>query len=393
MPRPRSETPEYRSHISGQARVYLDGKYYYLGEYDSPESRTKYRRLLAKYLANDCRMPVEEPTHQAETEITVSHITAEYRRLIDERPRLKRHENLCTLLEDEYGDLPADEFGPVKLSAVRELFVASGNARPTVNKYTRRIKLIFKHAVSRQLIDLNVYLRLDTLPPLEKHDTTAPEYKKRQPVDIKIVTKTAKYLSPQAHAIIALQAATAMRPSEIFNMRPCDIDRSGDVWFYRPQHHKTESHDIEKSVPIINEARELLLPFLVRAADDYCFSPAESAQWHRDQRTANRKTPPRYGNRPGTNRKAKPKKQPGRKFTKDGLNQAVQRACKKAGVPKWTPYQLRHTAATEVARAKGLDVARAFLGHTTEKMTRNYVKQMQDNEKAIEAAKVAPRIG
>ncbi len=134
------------------------------------------------------------------------------------------------------------------------------------------------------------------------------------------------------------------------------------------------------------------MPFLLRPADAYCFSPAESAQWHRDQRTAGRATPVKYGNRVGTNRKENPKRKPGEKFNKDSLNLAVDRACKKAKVPKWTPYQIRHSVATAVADALGIDGARALLGHTGEAMTRRYVHQKQDEAKAIEAARAAPSV-
>jgi hypothetical protein len=57
MPRPKKVIPDYQSHISGQARVYLDGRYYYLGSYDSPESKARYAALLATYTANGQRMP------------------------------------------------------------------------------------------------------------------------------------------------------------------------------------------------------------------------------------------------------------------------------------------------------------------------------------------------
>jgi integrase len=291
MPRKRRLTPEYRYHISGQARVYLDGRYYYLGKCDSPESLAKYRRLVAKYLSNDCTMPDDEPTIQAELVITVGHVAAEFLRLIDQNPTMKRWEHLCTLLEDEYGDLAAFEFAPVKLSAIRDLFVASGNARPTVNTYTARIVMMFEHAVSRELINENVLIRLRSLKPMRANQTSAPEYKERKPVDIEIVRSTAEHLSPQARGIIILQVATGMRPSEIFNMRPADIDRSGEEWFYRPTHHKTKHHGKVKAVPIVDAAREALASFLCRPDHKYCFSPAESAQWFRDQRSLRRKTP------------------------------------------------------------------------------------------------------
>jgi hypothetical protein len=48
MPKRNGHVPAYRLHKpSGQARVIIDGKHVYLGEYGSPESREKYARLLA----------------------------------------------------------------------------------------------------------------------------------------------------------------------------------------------------------------------------------------------------------------------------------------------------------------------------------------------------------
>ncbi len=69
MPRPRSKKPAYQHHVSGQARVQLDGKLYYLGEYDSPESRARYFELLAIYNANGQRMPDDVETHQKDQPI------------------------------------------------------------------------------------------------------------------------------------------------------------------------------------------------------------------------------------------------------------------------------------------------------------------------------------
>ena len=48
MPR-KSAVPSYRLHkASGQARVLIRGRHVYLGKFNSPESREKYRRTLAE---------------------------------------------------------------------------------------------------------------------------------------------------------------------------------------------------------------------------------------------------------------------------------------------------------------------------------------------------------
>lgn len=47
----RKSVPAYRLHKpSGQARTIINGRHYYLGKYNSPESRQKYARLLATKL-------------------------------------------------------------------------------------------------------------------------------------------------------------------------------------------------------------------------------------------------------------------------------------------------------------------------------------------------------
>lgn len=319
-------------------------------------------------------------------------VTAEFREAVKNRSNEEtRYRSLLSLLDDEYGDTPASDFGPRKLAELRDLFVASGNCRRYCSDQTRQIVRVFRHAVSRELISVDVVARLQTLEPLRKGHTKAKESKPRMPVGIEAVRATAKELTPIVKAMIRLQVATGMRPGEVCNLRPCDIDRTGLEWFYRPSDHKTAQHGVIKAVPIIGDAREALTPYLFRDANSFCFSPRESVSWQLEQRRKNRTTPERYGNRPGSNRKKNPKCKPGDRYTKDGYRQAIHRACDRAGVAKWTPYQLRHLTATAVREALDINAAKHLLGHTQSGMTEHYAKVSET--KAIEAAKVAPTIG
>lgn len=54
-------------------------------------------------------------------------------------------------------------------------------------------------------------------------------------------------------------------------------------------------------------------------------------------------------------------------------------------IQHWTPYQLRHAAATELSETSGLDVARAVLGQKTINVTQMY--NHADKKIAMEAAK------
>jgi len=46
-------------------------------------------------------------------------------------------------------------------------------------------------------------------------------------------------------------------------------------------------------------------------------------------------------------------------------------------VPYWTPYQLRHTAATKVPKEMGYECAGATLGHTNMRATTIYAERNQ----------------
>lgn len=54
--------------------------------------------------------------------------------------------------------------------------------------------------------------------------------------------------------------------------------------------------------------------------------------------------------------------------------QAVRRACIKAKVPVWSPGQLRHTAATRIRAAAGLEMAQIALGHSRADVTQVYAE-------------------
>ena len=53
----------------------------------------------------------------------------------------------------------------------------------------------------------------------------------------------------------------------------------------------------------------------------------------------------------------------------------MQRAAAKAGMPPWSPNQLRHAAATAVRRAYGLEAAQLILGHQRADTTQIYAER------------------
>lgn len=79
--------------------------------------------------------------------------------------------------------------------------------------------------------------------------------------------------------MIELQRATGMRPGELCILRPSDVDRSCDIWEYRPTEHKTAHHDHDCVICIGPKGQDILRTYLLRPADAYCFSPRESTDW------------------------------------------------------------------------------------------------------------------
>ena len=67
------------------------------------------------------------------------------------------------------------------------------------------------------------------------------------------------------------------------------------------------------------------------------------------------------------------------------FSKVVKRACLAAKIPPFVPYALRHTKATALRDAIGIESAQATLGHAQPSMTARYSSKM--DVLAIEAAK------
>ena len=79
-----------------------------------------------------------------------------------------------------------------------------------------------------------------------------------------VVEATLEYLPKVVADLVRFQRLTGCRPGEALQLRPCDVDRTTDVWIFRPNSHKTEHHGRERLVMIGRRAQGLLLKFLAR---------------------------------------------------------------------------------------------------------------------------------
>ena len=319
----------------------------------------------------------------------------------------------CALryMVDRYGRTAAVEFGPLALKAIRQRMVDDGSSRSYVNEHIGRIKRMFKWAVHEELIPPEVHLALAAVPGLRKGRTEAREMAPIPPVDDSIVDATLEHIQAIPADMVRFQRFTGCRPVEVCRLRPCDLDRSGEVWIYRPESHKTEHHDRDRIILVGPQAQGVLLRYLARNSQAYCFRPCDSEEKRHAAASANRKTPLSCGNTPGSNVKRRPKRPAGQRYTTNSYRRAIHRACDKTfphpelsklkvkeltvqqraelrqwqKEHRWSPNQLRHTAATEIRSKFGLEAAQVILGHSQANVTQVYAER--DLAKGIEVAK------
>jgi len=356
-----------------------------LGRYGTPESRAEYDRLIAEWLSHGRRLP--GPASGSGTDLTVNEILLAYLRHADSyytkggRPTSEPKNirlalrPLCQL----YGHTLARDLGPLRLKTTRQAMIESDLCRSEVNKRVRHIIRAFKWAVGEEMIPSSVYQSLKAVSGLRRGRADVRESEPVRPVPEMFVDAIRPFVSHQVWTMIELQRLTGMRPGEVTSMRSCDIDTSGRVWIYTPSEHKTEHHGKERPVYLGPRAQAILKPWFRTNLTAYLFSPREAMEERRVRMRQNRKTPvqPSQQNRA----KPRPKKTPGERYDTDSYRRAIAYGCKRAGVPKWHPHQLRHNAATWLRKEFGLDVARVILGHSSPAVTEIYAEV--DQEKAI----------
>jgi integrase len=405
MPRLIRTLPKYRKHkASGQAVVTICGRDHYLGPHGTKASKVEYDRLIIEYLSSG-RSPWFGATQQA---LSVVELAADYLRHAKtyygtaKRSEYFRMVRVIRPLRELYGRLPAAEFGPQQFKAVRQRLVESNLSRTYINEFMRRVVAIFRWGAAEGKIPAAVKETLAQIPGLRQGRCEARETSPVRPVPDDVVDATLPFLPDIVADMVRLQRLTGARPAEICILRPCDLDRSGgDVWFYRPERHKTQHHGRERVISIGPRAKAVVLRYLARDASAYCFRPVDSEQKRRAAQHAARKTPLSCGNKPGSNRIRKPKRSPGDRYATVSYRRAITRACDKAfphptlaHIPesdltleqgaelgrwqraqRWSPNQLRHSAATEIRRHFGLEAAQVILGHSQANVTQVYAER------------------
>ena len=271
MPKLTRKTPQMRHYKPRNlARVRINGKDIYLGQWDSKEAQAEYERVLAEYFANGRNLPSPQPEPP---DLTVTELILRYRVYANGeygqgpgtpathmKPALREFRKM-------YGRDAATDFGPRKLKAFRESWIRRGLSRKYINQTIWRIRDMFTWGASEELIPASVPQALNQVKGLRKRHTRqngVRESKPVTPVEDDVVDATLLHLPSAVADMVRFQRLTGARPSEVCKIRPCDIDRTSEVWTYvLDDTRRSTSAGCEKSLSARKRRRCCGLTFYV----------------------------------------------------------------------------------------------------------------------------------
>lgn len=374
MPRKATFPPKVQHHkASGQDRVRWKGQDIYLGPSGTDEARSAYARLVAELAAGRAPTPKGAGPPRTVREVVAAWFGQEAPRLSERGREAGQFRQAVAPLLALYGPTPAAEFDADRLEAVRRAMAdgswlsaeqlarrgtryPKGLCRNVVNRRVVRVRTVWRWAERKKLVPPGSWAALRALPGLAPNDASVRQTAPVRPATWEETLAAARHCKPAVRALLLLGWWSGARPGELRTMRPADLDRSGDVWVYRPREHKNDWRGQERAVPLGPKCQAVLRPFLAAAAgpDAYLFPPSRR-----------RKSPC---------------------YTEHTLAQAVRRAAERAGVEGLHFYRTRHAAKKRITGAAGLEAARQVLGQKSLTTTDRYAAGA-DRQAAADAAR------
>lgn len=386
MARKQNPVPSYLHHrATNRAYIKVGKVFTYLGVYGSKESKERYAQIVG---IRQEQPPAPPPAVElAAVGGTVKDVAGAFldRHMAGySRSERAYYVAAVEILVKVAGLLPVASFGPRALAEVREEMVGRGWTRQHVNAQVRRTRMIFRWAESVELAPAGKWHQLRSLAGLTTGKTVAKDQRRKTGVPDWVVERTIPHLSGTVAAMVRFQRLTGCRPQDVCALRWSDIDRTGDVWVFRPSKHKTAHRGHTREVYIGPQAQAVILPLVVGREDQPAvFSPRVA--W--GERREAKKTGGRKGYVPkGPPLAVRPV------YDTMSYLRAVERGIARANagveeadrIPEWRPNALRHQAAVEIRQKHGLDVAQKLLGHRHASTTEIYAKVVDDD--AVRAA-------
>ena len=242
------------------------------------------------------------------------------------------------VIRRQFGGLEVDEFTPRHLERFRQTLIDGGwktmsgkVAKPwnmvTINEHVRIAVRLFKWGVRMSYVSPVTLTALQCVEPLKKHRCQVKMPGRVSPVSKEHVEQTLAKLNQPFRDMAILQWYTGMRPGEVIAMTCDGLDTSGDVWFYRPKRHKMDRLGKPRIIAIGPRGINVLRPRLKPNPHEPLFL------------TKSLISKPLFKYR-----------------------RAIATAAEAAGIPRWTPHQIRHSRATLVEQRFGREAAANAIG-------------------------------
>lgn len=294
--------------------------------------------------------PCSDLTISELAELYIAHAQVYYRRR--DRSPTGEHLNIqasINLLIKHLGPSASVEHALTK-HALRDwllVLVDRDLTRAYINATLSRVRRMIRWASDLDYVSPNVEAHIRAVRPLPPHRSPARENTPRRDVHHDQVAQILPFLPVVPRRVVQLLSLTGARVGEILALTNADLTTDEDGrCFAIPPHHKTTHHGRSRVIPFNARCMQLLEPHLRPwCPDDFLFPSPKSPNKH---------------------------------YHKATILTAIKRACVKAGTPTWCTHQLRHTAATTVRRARGLEAAQQLLGHSSRATTERYTHTLQD---------------
>jgi integrase len=364
MPRPVVWPPQPREHkASGQSRVRIGGRDYYLGPHGSEEARRRYAELISTLVQNGQQAPAEKRP-DAPAGLLVCDVLARWvihaRGYYSERGREREQFRLALRpLERMFGMTPVALFDADCLRDVQQAMLdgswmeegdrlhprapkSGGWSRPVVNARVKRVRTVWRWAEEKKLVAPGTWAALCGVKPVRPNRPGAREPQRAKTTTMAEVRAVCRRLTSVLRAMVLTQFWSGMRSGELREMLLSELDRTGEVWVYRPGRHKTDYLGHSRSVYLGPRAQAVLRPFV------------------------------RLAQSSGQDGPVFPSPRGGGCWTRDGYSHACRVAADAAGLPHWHPYLSRGATRMRLSRGASDEAARAGLGHRSFDVTEKY---------------------
>lgn len=340
MPRTKNDIPNRLYHKpSNQDRVIWDGKTYYLGIHDTPESLANYAKILASIASTGFAVP-PEPESVSVEELAKRYLVSTKKEFPPESKEPKAIAIAINEFVRTHGNVKASKFTASMLIEFRDNLAQNGKSVRTINMKHNYILNMFRWASVHQFIAANVWHLLQSVKKIKPGRTSAKQPRKVSSVEWSHV-EAIKHLVPErTWDIICLQWHTGMRSGEVLGMTPREIKNG----VYRPSKHKNAWRGHVREIYLGPQARKIVEKYAAG------LKPNEKL----------------FGT-----------------LRNDSYGGSIAKACRRAGIPHWHPHQLRHAAATRIRERFGLDGSQVVLGHACAKTTEIYAEKSSELAKKI----------